>query len=114
MYNYNTFRYRDSVDLCHDYLFWQPGDRCVSRERKDYWQSFHPTLCNRDEVKCNETYSKEKEFGYCQYAANEEACNSSTKFFCNLSKTCIPKGKFMKSESSWYCMLSCIFKLERT
>ena len=109
IYNFNTFRYRNSVDLCHDYLFWQPGGRCVSRKQKAYKVSLHPTLCNRDEVKCNETYSKRKRFGYCQYAASEEACNPTTKFFCNLSKSCIPKGKFIQSDPSWYCMLSSIF-----
>ena len=97
IYNFNTFRFRNSVDLCHDYLFWQPGNRCLSWKGKYLGRNLHPTLCNRDEVKCNETFSNEKRFGYCQYAASEEACNSTSQFFCNVSKSCIPKGKLTKT-----------------
>ena len=50
----------------------------------------HPILCNRN-VDCNQTWSYGNDL--CYNTASEEDCISMGKFFCNMSKTCIPLDK---------------------
>ena len=79
------------MDLCHDYSFWQPPIRC-SNNSDLLDEKSHASLCNRDGIDCTKTRTSRKSF--CQNTSSEESCWSKRNFFCNLSKTCLPKGKF--------------------
>ena len=80
-------------DLCHDLSFWKAETgRCIPKkmnnhENADYY-SF-PPLCNRTEFDCMDGLFNL----YCPN--NNNSCvdyDQEKHFFCNDSKTCIPKG----------------------
>ena len=83
-------------DLCHDFSFWErENGRCIPMKMKNHtlhrYYTF-PPLCNRTERECGS-------YGFVnQYCPNkDESCedyDQEKHFFCNKSKTCIPKGKF--------------------
>ena len=84
-------------DLCYDFSFWQAGTgRCIPKEMYDdenRGYSFTP-LCNRTEFDCMHGV-------FTDYCPNkDESCEDydddpEKLFFCNDSKTCIPKGEFI-------------------
>ena len=92
-----TFKYFSfdfHFDLCHDFSFWQAETRrCIPKELHDYY-SF-PPLCNRTEFNCMDGGLENLR----QYCPNkDESCedyDQEKHFFCNDSKTCIPKGEFI-------------------
>ena len=85
-------------DLCHDFSFWQAESRrCIPKEMyEDETLTFYifPPLCNRTEFDCRSPIES-----FRKYCPNkDESCERYDKekyFFCNESKTCIPKGKLI-------------------
>ena len=80
--------------MCHDFAFWQSETgRCIAKEYLESKQYTFPPICNRTEFNCmdgdfwNYCPNKDKSCeGYKVYGWEDP-------FFCNNSKTCIPKGK---------------------
>ena len=94
-----TFKYFShdfSFDLCHDFSFWQAGTgRCIpKRMNEDPYYSF-PSLCNQTEFNCMDIVQLSR-----KYCPNKDvSCDGygqGKHFFCNDSKTCIPKGEFIR------------------
>ena len=80
-------------DLCHDFSFWKAETgRCIPKEIFDEelntYYSF-PPICNRTEFDCIDGYFNK----YCPN--NYESCEEENYFFCNESKTCVPKGEII-------------------
>ena len=90
------FRTDFRFDLCHDFSFWQAETgRCIPKKAYDYEHMeiyiFTP-LCNWTEFDCTKN-----DYPFRRYCPNKDnSCESYDQekfFFCNKSKTCIPKGK---------------------
>ena len=80
-------------DLCHDFSFWETETgRCIPKKLNDDDNSYaFPPLCNRTEFDCLDSYWT----FLLKYCPNKDkSCESygQKHFFCNISKTCIPKG----------------------
>lgn len=83
-------------EMCIDYSFWNTETlRCIPKELNDYddfrFYAF-PPLCNRTEFDC---LNAGIEY-FRKYCPNkDENCQSYSQrehFFCDKSRTCIPKG----------------------
>ena len=89
--NCNFFSYEFKFDLCYDFSFWKAETgRCIPKKMHDETGRYYtfPPLCNRTEFDCMSAPDVLTE--YCPN--NHKSCEGY--FFCNYSKTCIPKGKF--------------------
>ena len=95
-----TFKYFSrnfQIDLCHDFSFWRAETgRCIPKKMFDEVSYTFPPLCNRTEFDCMDG-DYESFIQYCPH--RDESCESYAPqedyFFCNDSKTCIPKGEFI-------------------
>ena len=99
-YTFKFFSSDFSFHLCHDYSFWQTETgRCIPKKLFDEESKAHyafSPLCNRTEFNCTDGYLS----SFRKYCPNKDiSCESYAPqekyFFCNDSKTCIPKGKFI-------------------
>ena len=98
MKTFKCFSHTFSLDLCHDFSFWNAETaRCIPKELHDNQTKLDytfPPLCNRTEFDC--LNAKEEFRKYCPNKdKNCESYSQENHFFCNKSKTCIPKGKLI-------------------
>ena len=76
--------------LCYDFSYWKADEgRCISKTFKDKHYTYAP-LCMQDQLECSEGYFSE----YCPNITDSKSCKVGT-YFCNISKTCVPKGRFI-------------------
>ena len=84
--------------MCHDFSSWKADtERCISRELNyDNMSYTFPPLCNQTGIDC----LKSLHYDWRKYCPNnDERCESNDEeehFFCNDSKTCIPKGEHIQ------------------
>ena len=77
-------------DLCHDFSFWKAEiGRCIPKKLLDSDFYTFPPLCNRTEFDCMDGMWRK----YCPNNKDKSCWNYDQEkhFFCNDSKTCIPK-----------------------
>lgn len=79
--------------LCFDYSFWQTeSQRCVPQDLDHvHTQKYpYPSLCNRTYYNCTDGFFHDP----CPNTDDTESCSKKEDhFFCEESRTCIPKGK---------------------
>ena len=80
-------------DLCYDFSFWQAEtQRCIPKELYDEVTEngyTFPSICNRTNFDCMQSYVPY----FTKYCPNKDkSCDQENHFFCNDSRTCIPKG----------------------